>query len=40
MGGEALWLRQNARTPEDYLVGLYERHQAIIFGEQHNVREH
>ncbi|GAH59169.1 unnamed protein product, partial [marine sediment metagenome] len=23
-----------------YLVSLYESHQLVIFGEQHNVREH
>ena len=37
---QANWLRQNARSPEDYLVGLYKSHQVVIFGEVHKIREH
>jgi hypothetical protein len=40
IGPAATWLRQNASSPDDYLVGLYKSHQVVIFGEQHNVREH
>jgi uncharacterized iron-regulated protein len=34
------WLVRNAKPAEDYFIGLYKRHDLIIFGEGHNVREH
>jgi len=36
----AQWIANNAKPPEDYFLGLYKRHDVIIFGEGHNVREH
>lgn len=37
---QAFWLKNNASDPYDYVVGLYDNHQVIIFGEAHNVRQH
>jgi len=34
------WLGWNAQPAADYFIGLYKRHDLIIFGEGHNVREH
>ncbi len=34
------WLARNAQPAGDYVIGLYKRHDLLIFGEGHNVREH
>ena len=34
------WLARKAKPADDYFIGLYKRHDVIIFGEGHNVREH
>lgn len=34
------WIGRSARSADDYLVGLFKRHDVVIFGEAHNVREH
>jgi hypothetical protein len=34
------WIDRNARPADDYLVGLFKRHDVVIFGEAHNIREH
>jgi len=34
------WLGRNAKPADDYFIGLCKRHDVIIFGEGHNVREH
>lgn len=34
------WIDRNARPADDYLVGLFKRHDVVVFGEAHNVREH
>ncbi|HUW19346.1 MAG TPA: ChaN family lipoprotein [Sedimentisphaerales bacterium] len=34
------WLDKNSNSPEDYVIDLFEKHQIVIFGEFHNVKEH
>ncbi len=34
------WLAKNARPADDYFIGLFKRHDVVVFGEAHNVREH
>jgi hypothetical protein len=34
------WLGRNSQPADDYFIGLYKKHDLIIFGEGHNVREH
>jgi uncharacterized iron-regulated protein len=34
------WLDENAKSPEEYVIGLFKRHQVVILGEFHNVKEH
>lgn len=34
------WLAENAKPAGDYFVGLFKRHDVVILGEGHNVREH
>ncbi|MHC4260266.1 MAG: hypothetical protein ACYSTF_07655 [Planctomycetota bacterium] len=34
------WLDKNAKSPEDYVIDLFKKHQIVIFGEFHNVKEH
>ncbi len=34
------WLDKNSNSPEDYVIDLFKKHQIIIFGEFHNVKEH
>ena len=34
------WLARKAKPADDYFIALYRRHDVIIFGEGHNVREH
>jgi len=36
----AKWLDENAKPAEDYFVDLFNRHQVVIFGESHNIKEH
>ena len=36
----ARWVDQHAKTPQDYLLGLFQAHQVVIVGEFHHVREH
>jgi len=36
----AKWLDENAKPAEDYFVDLFKRHQVVIFGESHNIKEH
>jgi hypothetical protein len=34
------WLEANAKPADDYFLSLYKRHDVVVFGEGHNVREH
>jgi hypothetical protein len=34
------WVREHARPAPDYLVGLFGRHDVVILGEFHHIREH
>ena len=34
------WLEEHAKPAGEYLISLFERHQLVIFGESHNVKEH
>lgn len=34
------WLSSNARPADEYFLGLFKRHDVVVFGEGHNVREH
>ncbi len=36
----AKWLDETAKPAEDYFVDLFKRHQVVIFGESHNIKEH
>ena len=34
------WIDRNAKRSGDYFISLFKRHDVVIFGEAHNVREH
>lgn len=34
------WLDENAKSPEDYVIDLFESHQVVILGEFHHIKEH
>ncbi len=34
------WLDKNSNSPEDYVIDLFKRHQVIILGEFHHIKEH
>lgn len=36
----ASWLDEHAKSPQEYCIDLFTRHQVVIFGEFHNVKEH
>jgi len=36
----ASWLNEHAKPPQEYVIGLFDRHQVVIVGEAHNVKEH
>ncbi len=36
----AEWIEQNAKSPQDYMIELFNRYQIVILGEEHNVKEH
>lgn len=36
----ARWVDDHAQAPEDYVIGLFKKHDVVILGENHNVREH
>jgi uncharacterized iron-regulated protein len=36
----ARWLDENSKSPGQYLIDLFTKHQVVIYGEFHNVKEH
>ena len=34
------WVDEHAKSAQDYVVRLFDKHQIVIFGEEHNVKEH
>jgi len=34
------WVDEHAESAQDYVVRLFDKHQIVIFGEEHNVKEH
>jgi uncharacterized iron-regulated protein len=34
------WLDKNSNSPEDYVIDLFKRHQVVILGEFHHIKEH
>ena len=34
------WLDNHSRPAQDYVIRLFDKHQIVIFGEEHNVKEH
>lgn len=36
----ARWLDENSKPPDQYLIELFTKHQVVIYGEFHNVKEH
>jgi len=36
----ANWLKNNKKSAGEYFIDLFSKHQVVIFGEQHNIKEH
>lgn len=34
------WIDAHSQPAEEYVLGLYDKHQVVIYGEEHNVKEH
>jgi len=34
------WIDEHSKSAQDYVVRLFDKHQIVIFGEEHNVEEH
>ena len=34
------WVDEYAKSAQDYVIRLFDKHQIVIFGEEHNVKEH
>ncbi len=36
----ARWIDENSKSAQDYFIDLFAKHQVVIYGEGHNVKEH